>query len=228
MAKWRRNICEDCKYKWHPRGHRLSANCPKCKSSNVRIYKNWFGRFIAIHFIVFAIAVFANNDYSWEGISSSLKAKRGWADPSSIDANAYLWKIGKIFIQCASVYLIPLSIVVYTSVLKKSSDTDAATKPLQMVAQLKPVKRLDAKTGRNNNSKSARWDVFISHASEDKEDFVRPLANALKHRGLNAWHNIDLQDVQRFSPTLADRVAVSSSIGIEKVAKAITDAMAAN
>ncbi|WP_130536981.1 DUF1883 domain-containing protein [Thiomicrorhabdus indica] len=30
-------------------------------------------------------------------------------------------------------------------------------------------------------------DVFISHASEDKDDFVRPLANALISEGLNVW-----------------------------------------
>lgn len=30
-------------------------------------------------------------------------------------------------------------------------------------------------------------DVFISHASEDKDDFVRPLANALMTEGLNVW-----------------------------------------
>lgn len=33
------------------------------------------------------------------------------------------------------------------------------------------------------------WDVFISHASEDKEDFVRPLAEGLKARGLNVWYD---------------------------------------
>ena len=31
------------------------------------------------------------------------------------------------------------------------------------------------------------FDVFISHASEDKDDVVRPLANALKTGGLNVW-----------------------------------------
>lgn len=31
------------------------------------------------------------------------------------------------------------------------------------------------------------WDVFISHASEDKDDFVRPLADALRARGLSVW-----------------------------------------
>lgn len=30
-------------------------------------------------------------------------------------------------------------------------------------------------------------DVFISHASEDKDEFVRPLANALIQHGLNVW-----------------------------------------
>ena len=32
-------------------------------------------------------------------------------------------------------------------------------------------------------------DVFISHASEDKDDFVRPLANALVNEGLNVWYD---------------------------------------
>lgn len=32
-------------------------------------------------------------------------------------------------------------------------------------------------------------DVFISHASEDKDDFVRPLANALINEGLDVWYD---------------------------------------
>lgn len=32
-------------------------------------------------------------------------------------------------------------------------------------------------------------DVFISHASEDKDDFVRSLANALINEGLNVWYD---------------------------------------
>jgi hypothetical protein len=32
-----------------------------------------------------------------------------------------------------------------------------------------------------------RWDVFISHASEDKDSFVRPLAAALTRTGLQVW-----------------------------------------
>lgn len=33
------------------------------------------------------------------------------------------------------------------------------------------------------------YDVFISHASEDKDEFVRPLANALEGCGLSVWYD---------------------------------------
>ncbi len=33
------------------------------------------------------------------------------------------------------------------------------------------------------------WDVFISHASEDKEEFVRPLSQALQAKGLGVWYD---------------------------------------
>jgi hypothetical protein len=32
------------------------------------------------------------------------------------------------------------------------------------------------------------WDVFVSHASEDQDDFVRPLAQALESKGLKVWY----------------------------------------
>lgn len=33
------------------------------------------------------------------------------------------------------------------------------------------------------------FDVFISHATEDKDDVVRPLALALQHRGVSVWYD---------------------------------------
>jgi hypothetical protein len=33
------------------------------------------------------------------------------------------------------------------------------------------------------------FDVFISHATEDKDQVVRPLAHALKNRGIDAWYD---------------------------------------
>ncbi|MEO8403675.1 MAG: TIR domain-containing protein [Chitinophagaceae bacterium] len=38
------------------------------------------------------------------------------------------------------------------------------------------------------------WDVFISHASEDKDDIVFPLANALKECGVSVW--LDSQQLE--------------------------------
>jgi len=131
------------------------------------------------------------------------------------------------------------------------------------------------------------WDVFISHASEDKSGFVEPLARELRTRGLNiwyddftltvgdslrrsidrglahskfgvvvlspkfftkewpqieldglvarevdgrkvilpVWHEIDAKGIRSYSPTLADRVAVSSSRGVAAVADAIHSGM---
>lgn len=34
-----------------------------------------------------------------------------------------------------------------------------------------------------------KWDVFISHASEDKNDFVRPLAETLAQLGVKVWYD---------------------------------------
>jgi hypothetical protein len=34
-----------------------------------------------------------------------------------------------------------------------------------------------------------RWDVFISHASEDKDALARPLAEALRARGFRVWYD---------------------------------------
>jgi len=130
-------------------------------------------------------------------------------------------------------------------------------------------------------------DLFISHASEDKEELVRPLALALVDHGLSIWydeftlklgdslsesidrglagsryglvvlskdffskkwpqrelrglvsreistgkailpiwHNVSFSDVVKFSPPLADLLAVSTSIGVSGVVEKIADAI---
>jgi hypothetical protein len=134
-----------------------------------------------------------------------------------------------------------------------------------------------------NGKTACEWDVFISHASEDKDSFVHPLAEELSRHGvrvwydkftlrlgdslreridyglrfsrfgvvvlsphffkkdwpqkeldglvalevggrkviLPVWHNVTQPDVARYSPTLAGRVAVSSSTGLEHVVEEI-------
>jgi hypothetical protein len=131
------------------------------------------------------------------------------------------------------------------------------------------------------------WDLFISHASEDRDDVVTPLADLLAQGGLRVWldsaemhlgdsirskidqglsdsrfgvivlspsflrkkwplremnalfsleeddqhsvlpiwHQLTLAEVKQFSPMLADRVAASTSEGLQAVATRITDAV---
>ena len=40
-----------------------------------------------------------------------------------------------------------------------------------------------------DDEREREYDVFISHASEDKDAVVRPLANALKDRGIVVWYD---------------------------------------
>lgn len=51
------------------------------------------------------------------------------------------------------------------------------------------------------------WDVFISHATEDKESFVRPLALALRSYGLRVWYD-------EFSLTIGDGLRKSIEDGL--------------
>ena len=39
------------------------------------------------------------------------------------------------------------------------------------------------------DDETKEYDVFISHASEDKEAVVRPLANALRQKGVRVWYD---------------------------------------
>ena len=130
------------------------------------------------------------------------------------------------------------------------------------------------------------WDVFISHASEDKDSIARPLAKELEAQGLSVWfdemtlklgdslrasiakgltdsrygiiilspnffekswtqyeldglvaremsygdktilpiwHEVDQKDIMRFSPSLANKLAVSTDKGLDVVVKQILD-----
>lgn len=44
-------------------------------------------------------------------------------------------------------------------------------------------------TGMEKRAPVVEYDVFVSHASEDKDEFVRPLAKALKQKGINVWYD---------------------------------------
>ncbi|PTQ87069.1 TIR domain-containing protein [Agitococcus lubricus] len=58
------------------------------------------------------------------------------------------------------------------------------------------------------------WDVFISHASEDKSDVVRPLAEALARRGLRVWYDEYTLKLGNSIRREIDRGLTSSRFGI--------------
>jgi len=59
--------------------------------------------------------------------------------------------------------------------------------PLSSVPSL--VHKPNVPTGRVREDEHREYDVFISHASEDKDEVVRPLAHALKSSGLKVWYD---------------------------------------
>lgn len=54
-----------------------------------------------------------------------------------------------------------------------------------------------------------KWDVFISHASEDKDDFVRDLANFLTKLNVKVWYD-------EFSLKIGDSLIDSINYGLSK------------
>ncbi|TXK30865.1 DUF1883 domain-containing protein [Pontibacter qinzhouensis] len=51
------------------------------------------------------------------------------------------------------------------------------------------VHKGDESPGHHDDGFVKKYDVFISHASDDKDDVVRPLAHALQDEGLSVWYD---------------------------------------
>ena len=65
-----------------------------------------------------------------------------------------------------------------------------------------------------------QWDVFISHASEDKETFVRGLAEELKLRGLKVWYDEFTMEIGDSLSRSIDKGLANSRYGIVVLSKA--------
>ena len=61
--------------------------------------------------------------------------------------------------------------------------------PVYNEPALSTVPSLVRASNTNEDGVAIEYDVFISHASEDKDTVVRPLANALLQRGLKVWYD---------------------------------------
>jgi hypothetical protein len=69
----------------------------------------------------------------------------------------------------------------------------SALRPLppiqQNTPQLQAIAENLAEAAPSTDSETRDYDVFISHAAEDKDAAVRPLAHALRERGLSVWYD---------------------------------------
>lgn len=75
----------------------------------------------------------------------------------------------------------------------------------------------------NTDTRNYEFDCFISHATEDKGNFVRPLAEGLVKSGLNIWYDeftLDIGDSLRES---IDKGLTKSRFGIVVLSKAFCE-----
>ncbi|WP_172460881.1 toll/interleukin-1 receptor domain-containing protein [Priestia endophytica] len=66
---------------------------------------------------------------------------------------------------------------------KKLQEKAISIQATQVQQQLNSINKSDLE--------EKEYDVFISHASEDKESFVEPLTKALKSAGINTWYDAE-------------------------------------
>jgi hypothetical protein len=64
-----------------------------------------------------------------------------------------------------------------------------------------------------------RWDVFVCHASEDKEDFVDPLAHGLRDSGLSVWYDVFSLKVGNSLRRKIDEGLLNSRYGVVVLSK---------
>jgi hypothetical protein len=69
------------------------------------------------------------------------------------------------------------------------------------------VREMDETSVKTELRMNVTWDVFVSHASEDKDDFVRPLASRLQAHGLKVWFD-------EFTLTVGDSLRRSIDRGL--------------
>lgn len=71
---------------------------------------------------------------------------------------------------------------------------------------------------------------FLSNKGWSKREYDTIFTREIVEQNkviLPVWHEISAQDVYRFSPILADRVAVPWSLGVEEVARKLLQAIGA-
>jgi len=77
---------------------------------------------------------------------------------------------------------------------KRIHDHDKKREREQLTHQRAITQELRTQYNYNSENKSAvtrdvKYDVFISHASEDKDEFVKPLVDELQNAGFSVWYD---------------------------------------
>jgi hypothetical protein len=124
------------------------------------------------------------------------------------------WDAG--YIGCkASALLQAAEVLEANNEIKLDDSRQFASVGRTLLARAREFERPTTRAARPSAlDKNLQWDVFISHATEDKESFVRPLANLLQKRGLRVWFDefaLKLGDSLRRS---IDRGLAGSKFGV--------------
>lgn len=75
-------------------------------------------------------------------------------------------------------------------------------------------------TSVKSTSDEEKYDFFISHASEDKEDFVKPLAETLESMGISVWYDEFSLKVGDSLTKSIDQGLINSKFGVIVLSKA--------
>lgn len=94
---------------------------------------------------------------------------------------------------------------------------EARQRPLSEAPSL--IHKNDYSPNIDNEEIEKEYDVFISHASEDKDEVVRPLANALRSEGLRVWYDEFELKIGDSLRRKIDKGLVNSKFGIVVLSK---------
>lgn len=73
------------------------------------------------------------------------------------------------------------------AIVKREMPSQESRSSTQKVKVDHQIGKVTAQKHEPSSKQKKQYDLFISHASEDKEVFVRPLAEALRSRGIKVW-----------------------------------------
>jgi hypothetical protein len=86
--------------------------------------------------------------------------------------------------------------------------------PEQLEVEMLTSKRVAVRPAASVSRSKSSYDVFVSHAWEDKDDFVRPLADALSNKGLKIWYDEHALTVGDSLAQEIDRGLAQSRFGV--------------